>query len=147
MNTNSDSIKTIKCRGIIFNNDKILVVKHSINHDFYALPGGHLEGQEDAKECVEREIFEEFGIKPEVGKLLYINQYKYFENDNFLEFFFEIKNSQDYLDIGKLKGSHSYELVDVLWVSKEDDINILPKKLNEDFKNGILGKTELQFIK
>jgi ADP-ribose pyrophosphatase YjhB (NUDIX family) len=43
MDIHINSIKTIKCRGIIFNDDKILVVKHSINHDFYALPGGHIE--------------------------------------------------------------------------------------------------------
>lgn len=146
MNIHSDSIKTIKCRGIILNDDKILVVKHSIKHDFYALPGGHLEGEESPKECVEREIFEEFGIRPEIGRFLYISQYKYMD-DSYLEFFFEIKNSQDYLDVSKLKGSHSHELVDILRVSKEDDVNILPKKLNEDFKNGLVLHDEVIFIK
>lgn len=147
MDTHINSLKTIKCRSIILNDDKILVVKHGLHADYYALPGGHIEVEENPKECIEREIFEEFGIKPEVGQLLYINQYTGYYGENFMEFFFEIKNCQDYLDIDKLKGSHSHELIDILWVSKEEDIKILPKKLNEDFKNGILGKIELQFIR
>ncbi len=145
MNTHTDSIKTIKCRGIILNDDKILVVKHGLHYDFYTVPGGHLEGEENSKECVEREIIEELGIKPEVGRLLYVYQF----NDpdkSFLEFFFEITNGADFENLNESKIDRN-EILDVVWVSKDNDINILPKKLNEDFRSGILGKTELQFIR
>lgn len=145
MNTHTNSLKTIKCRGIIINEDKLMVVKHNISDQFYALPGGHLEGDENPRKCIEREIVEEFDIKPEVGRLLYINQF----NDStksFLEFFFEITNGDDFLNLDESKIDKN-EIFEMLWVSKDNDINILPKKINEDFKNGILGKTELQFIR
>jgi ADP-ribose pyrophosphatase YjhB (NUDIX family) len=145
MNTHTDSIRTIKCRGIILNNDKILVVKHVLHYDFYTVPGGHLEGEENPKECVEREIIEELGVKPEVGRLLYVYQFSD-PGKSFLEFFFEITNGADFENLDDSKIDRN-EILDVVWVSKDNDINILPKKLNEDFKNGILGKIELQFIR
>lgn len=145
MNTYINSLKTIKCRGIILNDDKILVVKHSVDNDFYALPGGHIEGEESPKDCIKREIFEEFGVKPDVGRLLYINQFNG-SNKSFLEFFFEIINGNDFLNLDESKIDKN-EIFEVLWISKDSDVYILPKKLNEDFKNGILGKIELQFIR
>ena len=145
MNTHINSLKTIKCRGIILNDDKILVVKHSVDNDFYALPGGHIEGEESPKDCIKREIFEEFGVKPDVGRLLYINQFNG-SNKSFLEFFFEIINGNDFLNLDESKIDKN-EIFEVLWISKDSDVYILPKKLNEDFKNGILGKIELQFIR
>lgn len=145
MNTHINSLKTIKCRGIILNDDKILVVKHGLHADYYALPGGHIEVEENPKECIEREIFEEFGIKPQVGRLLYINQFNG-SNKSFLEFFFEIINGNDFLNLDEGKIDKN-EIFEVFWASKNGDVEILPKKLNEDFKNGILGKIELQFIR
>lgn len=145
MDTYTNSLKTIKCRGIILNDDKILVVKHSVDNDFYALPGGHIEGEESPKDCIKREIFEEFGVKPDVGRLLYINQFNG-SNKSFLEFFFEIINGNDFLNLDESKIDKN-EIFEVLWISKDSDVYILPKKLNEDFKNGILGKIELQFIR
>ena len=42
----------IRCRGVILHEGKLLVVKHSEDLDYYALPGGHLEFGEDIKECL-----------------------------------------------------------------------------------------------
>ena len=33
----------VRTRGIILCEGELLVVKHSDDHDYYALPGGHLE--------------------------------------------------------------------------------------------------------
>lgn len=145
MDTYSDSLKIIKCRGVMIHNDKLLVVKHSGTH-FFALPGGHIKTRENPKECVERELFEEFGVKPVVGRLLYISQFDD-PGKSFMEFFFEVTNIQDYLDTSKLKGTHSHELLDIFWISKTDNIDVLPRKFFEDFKNGIMGTGDIQFIK
>lgn len=139
-----DSIRTIKCRGIIVYEGQMLVVKHSEKHDFYAMPGGHLEGGENPKECIDREIFEEFNTKPEIGRLIYLHQYNSL-GKNFLEFYFEIKNSADFKDLEENKIDRN-EILDLLWVSRDNNLKILPEKINEDFKNGILGSGELQFI-
>jgi len=139
MNTN------IKCRGIIIYDGKLLVVDHG--DTLLALPGGKLENNETPVECVEREIFEEFGVKPVVNRLLYVNQYKENKNLEYIEFFFEIKNSIDYLEVEKLKGTHSHEIKNILWIIPEDDVIFLPKKLHEDFKNGLILNDEVVFIK
>lgn len=127
--------KIIKCRGIIVINDKILLAKHGHNErDFYAFLGGHLEGDENPVACARREITEELGIKPEIGRLMYINLYSENEND-YIEFFFEVKNSQDYLDIHKFNGTHSNELIEIVWVNKNQDISVMPKVIFDDFNN------------
>ena len=147
------STAIIKCRGIILDKDNLLVVKHK-STGFYALPGGHLEWPESPIECLVRELEEEFGIKPEVGKLLYVNcyQYKYDSyqygyDNNFVEFFFEVKNGKEYLDTGKFNGKDKDELLDILWVDKKTSLKILPDKFLQDFKEGKIFSSEVQFIK
>lgn len=136
----------LKCRGVIVYNDKLFVVKHGKHLDWYASPGGKLEIPESPIECIEREIAEEFGVKPEVGKLLYVYNFANSDGTNFYEFFFEIKNGVDYFDIEKLKIKKD-EIFEILWAGKEENIKVLPEKLFEDFKNGILGSLDVQFIK
>jgi len=145
MGTHSNSLKIIKCRGIIINNDKLLVVKYSEEHDFYALPGGHLEGKENPIECIERELMEEFGIKAEVGSLLYICQFSD-PGKSFMELLFEIKNGIDFKNLDENKIDKN-EIIKILWARRDSNIKILPEKLSEDFKNGVLGEGDVQFIR
>lgn len=128
----------IRCRGIILNGDKLLVVKHSQKDDYYALPGGHLEFGEDIRVCMIREIKEELGIEPILGNLLYVHNYKEGrdESDSIhsVEFFFEIKNGKDYANCEKLSRSHSHELAEIRWVDIDENVNILPEQIKNDFK-------------
>lgn len=135
----------IKCRATILFEDKMLVVRHSLHRNFYALPGGYLEEKENPKECIRREIFEEFGVRAEIGRLLYINQFDDFDK-SFLEFFFEVINGADFKDLDEDKIDKK-EIVEILWVDKDNSMNILPKKINEDFKNDLLINDEVRFIK
>lgn len=50
---------------MIFKKDRVLLHKRKNidGHGEYAFPGGHLEYGESFKECVEREVMEEAGIK------------------------------------------------------------------------------------
>jgi 8-oxo-dGTP pyrophosphatase MutT (NUDIX family) len=141
----STPIIKIKCRGIILHKGKLLLAKHR-GTNYYALPGGKLEWPENPKECLEREIEEEFGVKPQIGKLLYINNY----GDGihaFIEFFFEVKNWADYRDIEKLSGAYRTELLDVLWVDKNTNLEILPEKFCRDFKENKILFSGLKFIR
>ncbi len=142
---NKDKV-VIKCRGIIYHNNKILIAKHGKDADFYAFLGGHLEGSENPKECIEREIYEELGIKPEIGKLLYVNNYIEKDGTHYVEFFFEIKNNSDYIYIEKFNGVLKDELSDIMWIGKNENIKILPEKIYTDFNNDIMFSNDVQFV-
>ncbi|MEI8337557.1 MAG: NUDIX hydrolase [bacterium] len=137
----------IRCRAIIFHDGKLLVVRHNRDSSFVALPGGHLEQGEDVKECLRREIVEELGIEPEIGRLLYIHTFQDLNNKQDVEFFYEIRNSEKYLDCKNLSGSHTFEIADIFWMSPTDDVQILPKKIAEDFRAGKLLSDEVKYIK
>lgn len=134
----------IKTRGLIINDNKILITMHKDSKNI-ALPGGHLEEGEGILDCLKREMVEELGVAPEVGNILYVNSFTNGENQYF-EFIFHIKNSKDYLDIEKLKRTHAFELERLVWISSEDDINFLPERLNNDFKNNKIDFNKTVFI-
>ena len=135
----------IKVRGVIIHDSKLLIVKHK-ESQFMALPGGHLEYGEDVITCLKRELVEELGILPEIGRLLYISTFMSDRKDEYVEFFFEVKNGKDYLNIDGLERTHAHELSEILWVSSNTDIEILPKQFNEDFKNNRIFEGETKFI-
>ena len=136
----------IKVRGAIMHDSKLLIVKH-FGTGFMALPGGHLKYREDVITCLKRELVEELGVMPEIGRLLYINTFIEDKNSTeYVEFFFEVKNGKDYLNIEKLERTHAHELSEILWVSTDSDIEILPKQFNEDFKNNKIFEGETKFI-
>jgi len=137
----------IKVRAIILHEGKLLAVRHPHDTSFAALPGGHLEWGEDIKECLSREVVEELGIKPDIGRLFYINTFTQTDNKQYVEFFFEIKNGVDYLNAEKVIRSHTHEIVEIVWISPTDDIRILPKRLAEDFKVEKIVSDEVRYIK
>jgi len=135
----------IKVRGVIIHDSKLLIVKH-LGTGFMALPGGHLEYGEDVITCLKRELVEELGVVPEIGELLYINTFISKDKTEYIEFFFEVKNGKEYLNIEKLERTHAYELAEIIWISPSDNINILPKQFDEDFKNNKIFEGETKFI-
>lgn len=138
---------TIHCRAIIFHEGKLLTVRHTHERaqDNTALPGGHLEFGENIEQCLEREIIEELGIKPVLGRLLYVNTFVSDENQPF-EFFIEVLNGADYVGLKDLKTSHAFEIGEICWVGKDDDIKILPTRLCEDLKKGELLRDTVRYI-
>jgi ADP-ribose pyrophosphatase YjhB (NUDIX family) len=136
----------IRVRGIILFEDKLLVVKHPNDTSFGALPGGHLEWGEDIRECLVREIIEELGTKPEIGRLLYVNNFIDGDSIQSVEFFFEITNANMYINIGNNIRTHAHEIAEIIWVKPTDPISILPKKLGDDFKNGEMVSDQTKFI-
>ena len=126
-----------RVRALIISDGKLLVFKHRPTSDSYALPGGHLEPGETLEEGMAREILEETGIRAAVGKLVAVYQLlKPEKNIHSLEFFFQIKNSQDFFHQDLTGGSHSREIFEYKFMELADDrIKILPavaRKLAKD---------------
>lgn len=135
----------IKVRAIILHSGMLLTVKHSADSNYLSLPGGHLEWGEKLEECISREMVEELGVKAEVGKLFYINNYSK-DNKQYFEFFFEIKNGIDYLNLENLERSHAHEIAEIKWIKPTDNFKLLPPKLEKDFKSGRLVSNETRII-
>lgn len=136
----------VRTRGIIIHEGKLLGVKHPHDTSFCALPGGHVEWKEDIKECLSREMVEELGVLPEIGRLLYINNFMDGDIRQSVEFFFEITNGQDYLNIEHIKTTHAHEIAEVCWLEPSGTIPLLPKALWEDFKKGDVLSNQVRFI-
>ena len=136
----------VRCRAVIIHENKLLVVRHGKDVEFAALPGGHLEWGENVKECLDREIIEELGIKPMIGHLLYINNFIR-DDVQSIEFIFEVANSADYIGCEKLDRSHASEIFEMCWISPTDTMTVLPTKLLNDFKEGTILSNELRYIK
>lgn len=136
----------VRLRAIIIHEGKLLVVKHTgVAGNATALPGGKLEFGEDLKKGMERELIEELGVAPVLGRLMYVNNWTYGDEQN-IEFFFEVTNSKEYFDAEVLKGSHSFEISEILWQSPRDEITLLPEKFASDFKNDAVLSDEIKYI-
>jgi ADP-ribose pyrophosphatase YjhB (NUDIX family) len=135
----------VRIRAIIVHDDKLLVIRNSAN-DFYCLPGGKLELGETIHEGLKREITEELGIEPKIGRLLFINNYIENNGNQSIEFIFEVTNAEDYLDEKNLKGTHSFEFNDIYWAGKNDNKTILPKQIQDYLNNGTLLSDTVRFL-
>lgn len=99
--------RRIATRGIIFKDGKILAQKLKNQtgvNPFWCMPGGGLDPQESLVDGVYREMIEETGVVPKVGRLLFVQQFASDrpDCDEELEFFFHIENPEDYeaIDLG-----------------------------------------------
>jgi ADP-ribose pyrophosphatase YjhB (NUDIX family) len=101
----------VTTRALIIHDGKLLICKLSHNHDFYCLPGGKLDPGETIEAGLERELIEETGIKPVIGKLVFVNQFINAENHR-IEFFFLVDNGADYANFDHGQGSHAFEIAD-----------------------------------
>lgn len=108
--------RRINVRAIIVRDGKLLAVKHRTDDrgeaNYYAAPGGGLDPLESLHDGLAREIVEELGITPVIGRLLFIQQFpstrQGYEEE--LEFFFEVTNVDDFQTIDLSTSSHGDEL-------------------------------------
>lgn len=136
----------IRCRAIIVHEGKLLVVRLSADSSFAALPGGHLEWGESVKTCLHREIIEELGVEPVIGRLLYINSFVDSAETHSTEFFFEVTNGADFVDCDKRERTHAYEISEIAWIRPTDEINLLPKQVMDDFRAGTLISDSVRYL-
>lgn len=126
-------IRRVTVRGIVFKDGKLLCAKlkpyRSIKQtEFWCTPGGAVEIGESLYDGLVREMVEETGVKPEIGHLLYVQQYADSEEEQ-MEFFFYIKNAADYEAIDISKTTHGEVEIDQLDFIDPKEIVLLPKFL------------------
>ena len=146
MNNETNKKIIIRTRGIIVHNGKMLVVRHAPDGIYFALPGGHLEWGETVLDSIKREITEELGITPEIGRLLYINNFVNADFVQSVEFFFEITNSGDYYKTKNFSGTHNHELAEICWVDKGDIREVVPPEIMTDLNNNTLLSDTIRYI-
>lgn len=92
--------RRVNVRGIIYKDGKLFCQKLKNSHtlhssEFWSTPGGGLDFGESLQEGLVREMIEETGVTPEIGNLLFIQQFMDGEREQ-LEFFYHITNADDY---------------------------------------------------
>ena len=95
------------------------------------MPGGGLDEGEALIPGLEREMAEETGVRPDVGNLLYVQQFTYNDKD-YLEFFFHVTNSEDYLHIDLSKTTHGAEEIAEIGFVNPAATKILPEFLTTE---------------
>lgn len=126
--------RRVNVRGIIFKDGKILAQQltpsqNGMKRDYWCTPGGGLEANESLTDGLNREMVEETGIVPKIGKLLFIQQFQDNSGEREkeqLEFFFSIENADDYLSIDLAKTTHGLIEIKVVDFIDPKNNNILP---------------------
>ncbi len=127
--------RRVTVRGIVFKEGKILAQQlkpdaDGMERDYWCTPGGGLEAGESLYQGLSREMIEETGIAPIIGKLLFVQQYADHQKE-YLEFFFHIENPEDYHTIDLTATSHGeLEIKHVDFISPAQH-NILPVFLQD----------------
>lgn len=123
--------RRINVRGIIYQDGKVFAQQLKNNehdYEFWCTPGGGLDDGEDLAAGLHREMIEETGIAPKIGRLLFVQQYR--EDDReFLEFFFHIENADDYKTIDLSSTSHGDIEIEHCEFIDPTQQNILPASL------------------
>ena len=105
-------------------------------NDFWCTIGGGLNEQESLLDGLMREVIEETGITPVIGKLLYVQQYRDDVQEH-MEFFYEVTNAQDFINIDLSKSSHGAAEIDAYDFVDPTAVSVLPKFLQAESYNDI----------
>ena len=124
----SEYLATFTTRALIIHKNQLLVVRHANAHStHYALPGGKLEWDESLIEGLQREIHEELNVEANIDSLALVHEFVHpVYGWRRIEFFYTIKNSEDFLSLqnqSENTSSHAFELSEILWVNISDIIS------------------------
>lgn len=132
--------RNVSVRGIAVLGGKLLCVRLKPypgamqgEYDFWCLPGGGVDDGEPVLDAFKREMVEELGVEPKIGRLLYVHQFiRKDKNKDMLEFFFHIENAEDYRDIDLAKTTHGAAEIEAIAFVDPATTHILPEFLTTD---------------
>jgi 8-oxo-dGTP diphosphatase len=127
--------RRVAVRGIIFKDGKLLCQKLTAyrrnNRDFWCTPGGGLDMGELLEDGLRREMIEETGIEPKIGRLLFMQQFTEDGEKEQMEFFFLIENPEDYETIDLTTTTHGEEEVEQVEFIDPTEQVVLPDFLQK----------------
>jgi ADP-ribose pyrophosphatase YjhB (NUDIX family) len=143
--------RRLAVRGIIYEKGKIFAVRlkpyrHTDSLTYFCTPGGGLDPHEAFIPALKREILEEVGVAAFIGRLLFVQQFVHKEQEQ-IEFFFHIENTEDFKEIDLAKTSHGVEEIAEYGFYNPNEITLLPKFLSEiNIGDHIAGNLPTQFF-
>ena len=125
--------RRICVRGIIFKDGKLFAQRLKNKqtgkvNEFLCTPGGGLDPGEGLHAGLHREMIEETGIAPQIGRLLLTQQFMDGDTE-MLEFFFHIENADDYENINLADTTHGEIEIEHFGFVDPKSENVLPKLL------------------
>ena len=132
--------RKISVRGIAVLDGKLLCVRLKPypgaiegRYDFWCTPGGGVEDGERLLDACKREMVEELGAEPKIGRLLYVQQFALEDDDqDILEFFFHIENPEDYQNVDLGKTTHGEKEIAAVDFVDPASTHILPTFLTTE---------------
>lgn len=130
--------RRVAVRGIIIDDGKLLAVRLNqyqgtgvgLASDKWCTIGGGVDPGEPLIPALQREVIEETGIKPSIGRLLFVQQFLYKDTEQ-MEFFFHITNAEDFRNIDLSKTSHGLEEIAEIGFIATKGSTLLPKFLTD----------------
>jgi len=132
----------IRCAVILEQDERLLLVKHvdpDTKRVWWIPPGGGLEpGDRTVLDCARREVFEETGLRVEVGKLVYVREFREIESAaHHLELFFTAERFSGSLTLNNITGAGPDEdyIKGLSWLGREDlrDLAVFPEHLKSGY--------------
>jgi len=122
--------------------DTILLVRHvhpQSGEEWWCPPGGALEGTDaSVQDCASREAIEETGLQAEIGRLVYIREFREADrNTRWVELYFLAESLR-----GSIKGEHrtgmrkaEKYIREAKWIEKEQlpSLPVFPEILKDHF--------------
>lgn len=127
-----------KCRvvAVILRDDHVLLHRPNID-DFWSLPGGACRRHETTVDAMKREMSEEMGVSPRIGRLIWVNENMFeMDGDSFdeIELYFEVTLPPEYYDFSRIyRGVEGRLPLQFRWFRIEDigSMTVYPEFLRE----------------
>lgn len=145
-----DVERRVTVRGLIQKDGKLFAQKlHGT--DYWCTPGGGIDSLESLHDALVREMIEETGVEPVIGRLVLIQQFlakgdtSHGDTEQ-LEFFFLIDNVDDYQTINLEETTHGVQEIAEFGFIDPRAENLLPKILQTDaFLDSLTHEQPVQF--